>query len=257
MNDNVKFQEKFYNSREYGDSIKIDTRAKAILKMISDVKGKLLDIGCSERGDLNEVVEYINSYIKNKTTILDAGCGRGNYFKYFTNSFVVGLDIDRNALKEIITNNFIIQGDIKNLPLKSNCFDLVFSRSVLQYIKNPKEAINEFERVLKPNGYLIFTVPTKYSLFSIYRKILIKMKHYYGPEPVVLFTPEYIRNLLNPAFEIELLTGYDIWFPRYVLRYNKNHILNKILFELERKLPKWFLQNFAWEILCVAKKRKV
>ncbi|MCW3131832.1 MAG: hypothetical protein N2V73_03835 [Candidatus Methanospirare jalkutatii] len=33
MNDNVKFQEKFYNSREYRDSIKIDTRVKVVLKM--------------------------------------------------------------------------------------------------------------------------------------------------------------------------------------------------------------------------------
>ena len=28
MNDNVKFQEKFYNSREYGDSIKIEHESK-------------------------------------------------------------------------------------------------------------------------------------------------------------------------------------------------------------------------------------
>ena len=48
MNDNVKFQEKFYNSREYGDSIKIDTRVKAVLKIIPDGKGKLLDISCSD-----------------------------------------------------------------------------------------------------------------------------------------------------------------------------------------------------------------
>jgi len=42
MNDNVvKFQEKFYNSRGYGNSIR-DTRVKAVLKMIPG------DIGCSD-----------------------------------------------------------------------------------------------------------------------------------------------------------------------------------------------------------------
>ena len=47
MNDDVvKFQEKFYNSCGYGNSIR-DTRVKAV--MIPDVKGKLLDISRSDR----------------------------------------------------------------------------------------------------------------------------------------------------------------------------------------------------------------
>lgn len=202
---------------------------------------------------VNEVIEYIKDYIKSGV-VLDAGCGSGNFFKYFTNSFVVGLDANRNFLRETGNNNFILQGDITNLPFKSDCFDLVFSRSVLQYLKNPKEAINEFERILKINGYLIFTVPTRFSLFSIYRNQLIKLNHYYGTKNMVLFTPKFIYNLLIPNFMIELLTGYDIWFPRYVTRYNKNTILNNFLFKFERSFPKWFLRNFAWEILCVAKR---
>jgi len=164
--------------------------------------------------NFSEIIELISEYIQQGKIILDAGCGKGSYFKHFLNSFVVGLDIDREAMKQIDNSKTVLQGDVAYLPFKSNCFDLVFSRSVLEYVKRPKEAINEFERVLKPNGYLIFTAPTKYSLFTIYRKILIKMKHYHGPEPLALFTPKYIRDLLNSAFEIELLTGYDVWFPR-------------------------------------------
>jgi ubiquinone/menaquinone biosynthesis C-methylase UbiE len=208
--------------------------------------------------NFNEIIELIRDYLQQSKIVLDAGCGKGRYFEYFKNSFVVGLDIDRSSLRLINNTGAILQADVTYLPFKSNCFDLVFSRSVLEYVKRPKDAINEFKRVLKPNGYLIFSVPTKYSLFSIYRKILIKMNHYYGPEPVFLFTSKDIRKVLNQNFEVKLLTGYDIYFPRYVFsRYVVSDKINKFLFKLERKLPKWFLRNFAWEIVCVARKRKV
>ena len=48
-----------------------------------------------------------------------------------------------------------IQGNAENLNFPDNEFDLVFSNSVLEHVKNPKKALQEMYRVIKPGGKLL------------------------------------------------------------------------------------------------------
>ncbi len=50
-------------------------------------------------------------------------------------------------------------GDFLKLPFPENNFDTVISAEALEHTKSPKTVIAEMERVLRPGGFCIITVP--------------------------------------------------------------------------------------------------
>ncbi len=49
--------------------------------------------------------------------------------------------------------------DLQKLTFPNNTFDLIITQDVLEHIPIPEKAFSEINRVLKPNGVHIFTVP--------------------------------------------------------------------------------------------------
>lgn len=49
--------------------------------------------------------------------------------------------------------------DIHHLPYEDSTFDLVVHSDTLEHVDNPKHALSECRRVLRPGGALCFTVP--------------------------------------------------------------------------------------------------
>lgn len=107
-------------------------------------------------------------YFKGK--ILDLGCGGGEIAKelFFNKgqSFVKlewGLDNDRLMVKKAIKSRVykeVILGDVRKINLKNGVADLVFSNSVIEHIQNIDQVLKEINRVLKPGGRLIATMPS-------------------------------------------------------------------------------------------------
>lgn len=99
--------------------------------------------------------------IKNRV-ILDFGCGDGPESEKFLGmkaNKVVGVDpsgeMIRLAKLRKLNGATFIKTDGNILSLKSNEFDLVYSRFVLHYIKDLKSQFLEISRVLKPKGYFL------------------------------------------------------------------------------------------------------
>lgn len=96
----------------------------------------------------------------NLNSILDAGCGFGQWSKAMTrnNEKIVSVDKDKNGpiiLSKLDQTNQInsLVGSIESLPFQNNYFDGIFSYSVI-YFTDYKKAIKEFYRVLKKGGML-------------------------------------------------------------------------------------------------------
>jgi ubiquinone/menaquinone biosynthesis C-methylase UbiE len=130
-------------------------------------------------------------HIKEGDTILDAGCGWGRILsgiKYFIpNTTVIGIDQNRTRLeasKRILEDlklkdNVILEVcDVDHLSFPSNSFDVVVSARLLQYVPDPIHTLKELNRILKPGGHLVITVPNKFN-------------------PIRLFT--YSRILYSPS----------------------------------------------------------
>lgn len=94
--------------------------------------------------------------------ILDIGCGDGTITK---NLLDMGLDaygldyseVSKNFL-DTRFNKINIQED--KFPFDDNTFDIVFSKSVVEHLKEPDYLIKESYRVLKPGGIIITMTPS-------------------------------------------------------------------------------------------------
>lgn len=110
----------------------------------------------------------------NPTNILDLGCGTGknglHFLKKFKKISLVNFDLSENMLEQarkkmttssinFVNNstNFHVCGDMENLPFRDNLFDLVWSSSAIQWSDNLPIVLKHINRILKPNGFFIFS----------------------------------------------------------------------------------------------------
>lgn len=101
--------------------------------------------------------------------ILDAGCGTGEWLSYVRTSllgchaltYLVGLDLDQEALKEAKTQvprdkvDFV-RGTIHNLPFKDNAFSIIISNVTMPYV-DQKRSVTQMSRVLNSEGLLFIS----------------------------------------------------------------------------------------------------
>lgn len=108
---------------------------------------KILDIGCRDGWSLE---------------FLTKGCSKNNSFfaprKKFTNGIGIELSTDTvNYAKKHGRN--VVQGDIRNLILDENSFDVIFTRHCLEHLDDPILALKNIVSMLKPGGTLLAIVP--------------------------------------------------------------------------------------------------
>lgn len=120
---------------------------------------------------------------KSNESVLDAGCGTGNFAMALARAGfqVVGIDFSIGMLKQAkaklttdLSKNLLFeQSDLNTLlNFSDNKFDHLININVLQAITNPKFTLNEFHRVLKPGGTLVLLFMSKFN--GSIRKILHK-----------------------------------------------------------------------------------
>lgn len=96
-------------------------------------------------------------------SILDLGCGVGQTLiacELKPETFVCGVDIDAEALafgKELSPHICFARARGERLPFRNQSFEVVISRVTLPFTHIPS-ALQEIARVLKPGGYVWFTL---------------------------------------------------------------------------------------------------
>ena len=110
-----------------------------------------------------DTIKIINE-LQDTKTILDAGGGMGRLSLHLAknkkNRIVLSdLSIDMLKLAEKysgnLTNLNIVNTDAHHLPFRNNTFDVVVGLDIFCHLKYPKNALNEFYRVLTNQGTLI------------------------------------------------------------------------------------------------------
>lgn len=90
-------------------------------------------------------------------SLLDVGCGTKPYIRVFNVESYRGLDIDSPITRERGIADDLYDGT--KFPYVDSCFNSALCNQVLEHVFNPDEFLLEINRVLKPGGVLLLTVP--------------------------------------------------------------------------------------------------
>lgn len=96
--------------------------------------------------------------------LLVVGCGSGLEAAILAqqlNAWVTGIDFEESFDKQAAEFAELKRGDAMNLGFADGSFDFVFSYHALEHIENPRKALREIHRVLKPGGGFWIGTPNK------------------------------------------------------------------------------------------------
>jgi SAM-dependent methyltransferase len=88
--------------------------------------------------------------------VLDVGCGRGDFLDAWRRMGHAVMGVDREPVRAEIVRLDISR---RSLPLEPNKVDLVFSKSLIEHLADPRRMLAEAQRVLKPGGRIIVLTP--------------------------------------------------------------------------------------------------
>lgn len=165
----------------------------------------------------DEPFKYLVTFLPNslESIILDAGCGDGRYpYNLAKEGYknIIGFDL----LPEINTQGlFSYQcSSIDDINMPNSSVDFIYSLgSVVLYVPDLIKAYREIYRVLKPGSLFIFSAHTKYSLWTMDRKIkrlLGNAEHLKGIK--FYSASEHCEMLKNTGFEVMNIDGYYPWY---------------------------------------------
>tara|TARA_Y100000768_G_scaffold206872_1_gene155912 strand:+ start:4471 stop:5190 length:720 start_codon:yes stop_codon:yes gene_type:complete len=203
----------------------------------------------------------LNNNSGKSAKLLDVGAGKGIqaavFSKYFKISTLDQHDDAKKILEELGIDCEVKFGNLENtsFPFDDNTFDYVFTKSVIEHIKNWEHFLSEIRRILKPNGTIIVMTPDWHS----------QQKNFYDdPTHIVPYTYRTLDRVLRMTnfSEINVQKIYQLPFTW------ENKILRIIPWFI-KKLPdrfKWkdkkqrnqrVLVRFSKEMMLLASAKKL
>ncbi len=179
-----------------------------------------------------QLVEIIRTWGGNLhgKRILEVGCGKGNELVQFCQSgaMCTGLDFSEMAIQLLKRRSemenvplALVQGDARSLPFKFESFDVVFSQGVLEHFTQPSILLHEQYRILRPGGSLVVEVPNKWTLYTIYKKVLMAM-NCWAPGWETQYSPRRLKSLLEAAgFQVVDWVGWDFLILKVIRKLKK------------------------------------
>lgn len=203
-----------------------------------------LDLHTARTAILQAIRDYVPHF---RGELLDVGCGQMPYKPLIlSNQRVlryIGLDIGEycGAKPDMLW-------DGKTIPMNNDSVDCAIATELLEHCSNPAQVLKEIYRVLRPDGFLFFTVPFIWPLHLV-------------PNDEFRYTPFSLRRLLESAgfkeISIKALGGWDvslaqmlsIWVRYRPMRYRYRLVLSylitpivKLLSRIDKK-PEEFVDN--------------
>ncbi len=160
---------------------------------------------------LRRAVRFIPiPYKKESLTLLDVGCGRGDFLMRASRCGydVTGVDFDPETIDIARSRGMqAYVSDINNLSHLPQ-YDVVTLSHVIEHVKDPVQSINQIYKRLKPGGYLYISTP---NIDSSGRRVFKeKWRGCDFPRHLNFFNHDSLERLLTQAGFSSVLHVYDL-----------------------------------------------
>ncbi len=176
--------------------------------------------------------ELIKRYFTNEISILDIGCGTGNFLQYCSTIKWHGVGVEPDSDARITAkNNNVEVYNLDYLKQTEKKFDVITMWHVLEHVHSLDERMLQLQKLINPNGIIIVAVPNCNSYDAFY------YKEYWAafdlPRHLYHFTKKTIAKLfLKHNFNLVHMEPmkYDSFYVSIKSEEykNKNTILNLI-----------------------------
>lgn len=170
-----------------------------------------------------------NGNFVNKKKVLEIACGRGGFSCWLAQqnirpSSLTAADFSKTAIhmgkifaqKNDLKINWEVC-DIQNLSHAGESFDVVISCETVEHVPEPKKALAELARVLKPGGKLILTCPNYMGSIGLYRIYLkaIGREYQEAGQPInqFLLLPVLQRWIKQTGLKMQSVKGIGHYLP--------------------------------------------
>lgn len=169
-----------------------------------------------------DLVRLIPRRLPSYDVVVDVGCGSGYSLPKLAQRFLprelVGVDIDAEMLasarleaEKAGLDVRLVEASSTRMPLPDNHADLLFCHQTFHHLVEQEAALQEFLRVLKPGGILLFAESTRRYIHSWIIRALFR-----HPMDVQRTAPEYLQMLRSAGFVVpeEAISYPYLWWSR-------------------------------------------
>ncbi len=168
----------------------------------------------------------IRPHIRQGSSLLDVGCGKGELLFGLSDLLAQGTGIDQRLENRTAGNIRLYRGTIDaTLPFADESFDAVSLLAVLEHLEHPEAILRETRRVLRPGGSVLITVPTAYAkpvleflafrLGLVSREGVADHKRYYTKSALA-------ADLERAGFAIERMYYFELGFNLFAAAARKS-----------------------------------
>ncbi|OGF58700.1 MAG: hypothetical protein A2Y62_12965 [Candidatus Fischerbacteria bacterium RBG_13_37_8] len=209
--------------------------------------------------------KLFNYYLASGWKILDIGCGRSLFTEISEKwPFAIYAGDIEHALLAARKNEYPqvkwLVMDASRLPFKDNSFDAIFAGEIIEHMTDSDKALEEWKRILRPNGIAIFTTPNR----DRFSNVVNKLERPFSPDHFREFSLRELEEEFLPAcgFKVEKAAGT---YLELLLKSGQGGIREDYLQrEGNRKKNRWLMHvlnragilipRYSLDLILVAKK---
>ena len=183
--------------------------------------------------------EQVGRTLRPDSVLLDAGCGRTvPVLRKFVGRASRLIGVELVEFTDVPSGIETFRADLANIPVADASVDVIMSRSVFEHLEDPAAVYNEFARILKPGGRVIFLTANMWDYATLIARLVPNRFHpsivrwTEGREEADTFPVCYRTNTHRTVLRLAADAGLEVGEFRYLGQYPNYLMFNAALFLL-------------------------